>query len=67
MPHVTRDLSTKSGQDHTISFPSDGILGGSQGFIGEISEFILFERTLSDPERSAVRAYFNSKFNLWTP
>jgi hypothetical protein len=62
---VTSAINTVLFAPESASGPAIG--WGGNGFIGEILEFVLFERVLSDPERTTVRNYFNSKYNLWTP
>jgi hypothetical protein len=36
-------------------------------FLGDILEFILFSKQLSDAERESARLYFNARYSLWTP
>ena len=54
---------------NSVAFDASPALGGggSTGFYGEIAEFVLFETILSESERAAIRVYFNSRYNIWTP
>ncbi|MBU6339738.1 MAG: prepilin-type N-terminal cleavage/methylation domain-containing protein [Rickettsiales bacterium] len=63
---VTRDAQ-KTGLEGTINNCYSSYIGksaASQGYNGYISEFIIFNRALSDDERQAIETYLSKKYNI---
>jgi alpha-tubulin suppressor-like RCC1 family protein len=55
---------------NTVGFPNSMLIGQENSYVhfqGEMSEVIVYDKTLSSTEREAINRYLSLKYNLFTP